>query len=142
MAAGTQGVIINFANSAEKNLFWCLFLIKLEFWGPATSLKNTPILVFSYEICKFFKNHYFEEHLWTSASKHYLKETRTQGRPCKYCKLFKNTYFLEHLQTACSQTPVTVSFVNNVRNLTAWRLLIVLERDCRTGISQWILRNF
>ena len=29
----------------------------------------TPVQVFSWQYCKIFKNSYFEEHLWTSASK-------------------------------------------------------------------------
>ena len=56
-----------------KNLCWSLFLIKLQLWEPATLLKKAPTQVFSCEICKLFKNNYFEEHLWTSASKLYLK---------------------------------------------------------------------
>ena len=31
-------VIKNFANFTEKHLFWSLFLIKLQFWGPETLL--------------------------------------------------------------------------------------------------------
>ena len=30
----------NFANFTGKNLWWSLFLMKLEFWGPATLLKK------------------------------------------------------------------------------------------------------
>ena len=56
-----------------KNLCWSLFFIKLQLWEPATLLKKAPTQVFSCEICKLFKNNYFEEHLWTSASKLYLK---------------------------------------------------------------------
>ena len=94
------------------------------------------------QIYKVFKNNYFEERLWTSASKHYLKRDSNSGASCEFCKLFKNTYFLEDLRTACSETPVRRSFFKNVASLTAWKLLTVLERDCRTGISLWILRNF
>ena len=36
--------------------------------SPRTLLKETPTQVFSYEICKTFKNTYFEENLPTSAS--------------------------------------------------------------------------
>ena len=74
-----QGVLKNFANFARKNLCWSLFLIKLGFWGPATLFKKTPTQVFSCEIYKLFKNNYFEEHLWTSASKHYLKRDSNSG---------------------------------------------------------------
>ena len=52
-----------------KNLCWSLFLIKLQFWEPATLLlKKTPAQVFPCEICKLFKNNYFGEYPWTSAS--------------------------------------------------------------------------
>ena len=85
----------------SKKLCWSLFLIKLQFWGPATL----------------------------------LKKTRTQVLSCEFCELFKNIYFLEDLQTASSETPVRGSFFNKVASLTAWRLLTVLERDCRTYFS-------
>ena len=62
-----------------KNLCWSLLLIKLQFWEPATLFKKAPTQVFSCEICKLFKNNYFEEHLWTSASKHYLKRDSNSG---------------------------------------------------------------
>ena len=35
--------------------------------------------MFSCKICKLSKNHYFEEHLWTSASKNYLKRDSNTG---------------------------------------------------------------
>ena len=58
-----QNVLKNFANFTGKNLCWSLFLIKLQFWGPETLLKKTPTQALSCEICKPFKNNYFEEHL-------------------------------------------------------------------------------
>ena len=48
----------------------------------------------SFEIYELFKKNYFEEHLLTSASKHYLKRDSNSGASCEFCKLFKNTYFL------------------------------------------------
>ena len=72
-------VLKNFANFTGKNLCWSLFLIKLEFWGPATLLIKTLTQQLSFEICKLFKNNYFEEHLWTSSSKHYLKRDLNIG---------------------------------------------------------------
>ena len=124
------GVFEQFTKFAAKYLCWSLFSIKLQFWGPATLLKKTPAQVLSREIYKLFKNNYFEEHLWN---------TRTQLLSCEFCELFKNIYFLEYLQTASSETPVRGSFFNKVTSLTAgltaWRLLTVLESDCRTVIS-------
>ena len=62
--------------------------------------------------------------------------------PCVFCELFKKIYFLEDLQAGSSETPVRGSLFNKVANLTAPRLLAVLERDCCTVISLLILRNF
>ena len=62
--------------------------------------------------------------------------------PCAFCELFKKIYFLEDLQVGSSETPVRDSFFNKVANLTAPRLLAVLERDCCTVISLLVLRNF
>ena len=50
-------------------------------------------------ICEIFKNNYFEEHLWTTASKLIEKETPTQVFSSEFCELFKSIYFKEHLQT-------------------------------------------
>ena len=62
-----------FTKFAAKNLCCSLFSIKLQFWGPATWLKKTPTQLLFCEIFKLFKNNYFEDYLWASASKHYLK---------------------------------------------------------------------
>ena len=37
-------------------------------WGLQLYYKGTPTHVFSCEICKIFKNTYFEEHRWMAAS--------------------------------------------------------------------------
>ena len=58
-----QGAFENFASFTGKNLCWSLFLIKLQFWRPATLLEKTLTLVLSCETCKLFKNNYFEEYL-------------------------------------------------------------------------------
>ena len=46
-----QRVLKNFTIFTGKNLCWSLFLIKLQFWGHATSLKKTLTQVSSSEIC-------------------------------------------------------------------------------------------
>ena len=61
--------------------------------------------------------------------------------PCEFCELFKNTYFLEDLQTAGPETPELRYLFNKVASLTAWSSLVVLERDCSTGISLRIFRK-
>ena len=96
------GVLKKFANFTGKSLCWSLFLIKLQFWGPATLLKKTPTQVLSCEICKLFKSNNFEEHLWVFAS----KGTATQVFSREFNELFKSTYFVEDLQTAGSEFPV------------------------------------
>ena len=58
-----QGVFENFASFTGKSLCWSLFLIKLQFWRPATLFKKTLTLLLSCETCKLFKSNYFEEHL-------------------------------------------------------------------------------
>ena len=35
-----KGFLKNFANFTGKDLYWCLFLIKLQAWRPATLLKR------------------------------------------------------------------------------------------------------
>ena len=42
-------------------------------------IKKAPIQVISCEICKIFKNNYFEDHLWTATSKLYLKRHSNTG---------------------------------------------------------------
>ena len=51
------GVRKTFANFAEKYLYCCLFLMT---WRSATLLKETPTQVFSCQICKVFKNTFFQ----------------------------------------------------------------------------------
>ena len=68
-----KGVLKNFTNFTGKNLCWSLLLIKLQFWGPETLFKKTSTQVLSCVICKIFKNNYFQEHLWSTASQFYLK---------------------------------------------------------------------
>ena len=99
----------------------------MQFWGPATLLKKTPAQVLSNEICEIFKNNCFEEHLWTTSSKLYLKRDYNTGVFLyEFCELFKNT-FKKHLWMAGSKTSVSGFLVHKVANLTAWRPLTVLE---------------
>ena len=125
-----------------KDLCWSLILIKLQFWGAATLLKKSPTQVLSCEICKLFKNNYFEDYLWMSASKRYLKRDSNTGVSREFCELFKNTYFVEDLRRAGSETTVRGSLFNKVASLTTWTHVAVLERDSSTGTSLRILWNF
>ena len=47
-----------------KHVCCSLFLIMLQAFRPATSLKETATHVSSSECCKIFRNSYFVEHLW------------------------------------------------------------------------------
>ena len=60
----------------------------------------------------------------------------------KTWELFKNTYFVQDLQMDGSETPVRGFLLNKVASIMSWRDLTVIERDCRTDISLWILWNF
>ena len=132
----------SFANFTGKNLCWSLFLIKLEFWGPATLLKKTPTHVCSVKFKSFLRTIILKNICERLLPNIVEKETQTQVLSCELYKLFKNTYFLVYSQTAWSQTPVRGSFFNKLASLTPWELLTLLERDRRTGISPWILRKF
>ena len=61
-----QDLLKNFENFTGKYRWWSLFLIKLEYWGPANLLKKTPTQVFSCEFCKLFKSTCFLEDLKTA----------------------------------------------------------------------------
>ena len=52
---------------------------KVAVLGSATLSGKTPTQMLSCEICEIFKNNYFEEHLWPSASKLYLKRDSNTG---------------------------------------------------------------
>ena len=66
-------------NYTGKPLYWSLFLITLQLWGPETLLKKTQTDALPFETCKIFKNIYFEEHLWTTTSKLSLKRNSDTG---------------------------------------------------------------
>ena len=92
-----QGALKNFSNFTGNDLCWSLFLINLKLWGPATLLKKTQTQVLSSEICK-----YFEEHLWMSTSKFYLKGDSSIGvslwilwiiHEHLFCRWFTNGWF-------------------------------------------------
>ena len=99
----------------------------MQFWRPATLLKKTLTKILSCKIWEIFKNNYFEEHLWTTACKLYLKKRR-QHR-CFLCELFKNTY-LQRIYERLVPKHQCGGF-----SFTACRPLRVLERDSGTGIS-------
>ena len=101
----------------------------MNFWGSAILLKTYPTQILPREIWQISKNNNSEEHLRVTAFKVYKKEIPTQVLSCEFCKLFISNYFAEDLRLAGSETPLCVSFFNKVACLTAWRPIIVSERD-------------
>ena len=63
-----KAVLKSFANFTGEHLYWSLFLITLQVFRPEPYQEETPTQVISCEICKIFKNVYFEEYLRTTAS--------------------------------------------------------------------------
>ena len=66
--------------------------------------KETLAQVFSCDFCEVFKNTFFTEHLWTTASE-YLQQVRCRSSAwnfpvVSFSKIFaiRNTYFQEHLR--------------------------------------------
>ena len=97
-------------------------------WEPATLLKKAPTQVFSCEICKLFKNNYFEEHLWTSASKLYLKRDSNTVVFLWILGISQEHLFCRGSMNGCFWNTSAGSLFNKVASLTAWRHLTVLER--------------
>ena len=63
-----KGVLRNLAKFTGKDLCQSLFFNKVSGLRPATLLKKRLAQVFSCEFCEIFKNIFFTEHLWTTAS--------------------------------------------------------------------------
>ena len=70
-----KGVLRNFGKFTGKHLCQSLFLIKLQASGQSFffnkvvyEIKETLAQVFSYEFCESFKNTFFTEHPWATAS--------------------------------------------------------------------------
>ena len=73
--------------------FECFQLnIQLESLSPATSLKNTLAQVFSDEFCEIYKNTFFTEHVWTTASKNSEQQQLPEGF-ANSCYKIVSTFF-------------------------------------------------
>ena len=66
------------------------------------------------------KRLYFEEHLWMSASKLYLKRDYNKG-VFLWTLLFKNTYFVVDKQMGGSETKIRLSLFNKIVRVTGWK---------------------
>ena len=70
-------VLKNFAKLTGKHLCLSLFFNKDVGLRPATLIKkDTPAQMFSCEYYEVFKNTFFTEHLWTTASKFFGNQRR------------------------------------------------------------------
>ena len=105
-----KDVLKNLAKFTEKHFCRSLFFNKVAGWKPET----------------------FRSIHWRCSVKQGVlkKVTPTKVLPCEFRELFNNSYFAEYLQTAGSETPKRWCLFNKVASS-----LIVLERDCSTGIS-------
>ena len=63
-----KGVRKDFTKCTGKSLCRSLFLIKLHVFRLELYQKETPVQVFSLELCRIFQNKFFTEHLQTVAS--------------------------------------------------------------------------
>ena len=91
--------------------------------------------------CSYKKRVYFEEHLWMSAFKLYLKRHYNTG-VFLWTLLFKKTYFVVDLRMVGSETPIWGSLFDEVASMMAWKHLTAWERDPSKGIYLWVLWNF
>ena len=109
----------------------------MQFWGSKNLLMKTMRQVLCCQIYKLFKNIYFKEHLWTSASK--LKRIH------RWCFLvnfvsYSRTGILKRIcKWQVRKRQCTGLFLIK---LQVWRHLKVFERDSSTAISLWILWDF
>ena len=111
-------------------------------WGNKNELRTFHTQNWKTKFTGSYKKRlYFEENLWMSASKLYLKRDYNTG-VFLWTQLFKNTYFVVDLRIVGSKTPIRESLFNKVASVTAWKHLTVLEKDPSKGIYLWILWNF
>ena len=67
-------------NSQENKFIWFFFLIKLQACRLHFIKRETPIQVFSCEVCETFKKTYFTQHIQTNASVHTKNSFKTEQR--------------------------------------------------------------
>ena len=114
----------NSQNSQERT---CVGVsLKLQFWETATLLKKTLTQVFSCQICKLFKNNYFEEHLWMSAPKRYLKRDSNTGAFLWILCIIQEHLFCRGSFNGWFWNTSAGSLFNKVASLVTWKHLTVL----------------
>ena len=99
-----QGALKNFANFAGNNLYWGLFLVKLDIWCLQLNQRRlrprcVPVkfAIILKKICACLLVNLFKERLQNRC---FFSE---------FCELFRNSYFVHDLQRTNSETPVRVS---------------------------------
>ena len=103
--------------------------MKMHFWETSTFLEKTPTRVFFCEIYKRFNSNYFEEHLWTSASKLFLKRDSNTGVFLWILCIIQEHLFCRRSMNGWFWNTSAGSLFNKVASLTAWMYLTVLERE-------------
>ena len=63
-----KNVLLKISRTSQENTCNVVFLIKLQVFSLQVFWKETPTQVLSCEVCKMFKNNYFEKHLQMTAS--------------------------------------------------------------------------
>ena len=91
-----KGILKNFTKFTGKHLCQSLFLNKIVGQSPVCNpiKKKTMTQVFSCEFCEIFKNTFFKENLWITASvlQFLMRTTLPELKVVS-----KNTFFKEHL---------------------------------------------
>ena len=122
------GALKNFANFICFTCLscWSLFLIKFQALSSATQV--TPTQVFCCETCEIFKNVYFEEQLWATAS--FLK-TLANFREKHLRQSLKACTFIK---TKLSSTGI---FLWNLQNFEEHSALASASKICYRTTRFW-----
>ena len=104
--------------------------------------EDSNTVAFLWNLQNFLKIIILKNILWISVSKQYLKRDSNTGAFLRILWIIQEHLFSRGSTNSWLRNSNGFFFFNKAAILTAWRLLIVLERDCRTVISLWILRNF
>ena len=134
-----KGVIKNLANFTGKYLCWSLVLIKLQDWRLAALFKkdsDTGTLLWN---LRSFKKNYFEEYLWTTASRLYLKRDFNAGVFLWVLWIIQERLFYTASENGWFwNTSTGVSLIKLQAWLPEGLSLTVLERNSNTDISNFV----
>ena len=136
----TKGILLKKSCSKKIHkfhLYWSLFLIELQAWMPATFLKrdfNTPTL----QICKIFKETYFEEQLRAiSSEKIPMKRKKLRNL---FIGAFINVVFMITVYEAVQFLFIFISLYHFSPSLTYFKgHLFVIHSSFRSHICERFL---